>query len=121
MSAEQTLHDALTAGSPDNAVVTLVTDRIYPIVVPEGEGLPAVAYQRTNTEYTNTISNTALAARVTFDVFCVAPSFKAAEDLANAVADIVEDADEITKINRTHTFDGESMTYAVIITVDVWE
>lgn len=122
MSAEETLYAALNAGSPANAVVAIVADRIYPIVVPHDVDVPAIAYQRVNTEMTNSISAELLTAKATFDIFCVAAQFKPAEDLANAVKTLLSSvADEIVVINRTHTFDADSNNYAVVLTVDVWE
>lgn len=121
MSAEQTLYAVLTAGSPANPVVVIVSDRIYPIVVPEGKNVPAIAYQRTQTEYVNTIGSRALASTGSFDVFCVAGEFKEAEDLADAVFDLIDASDVIAITNRSHTFDADSGNYAVVLTVDVDE
>ena len=124
MSAEETLHAELTAGSPANPVVALVGEGIWPIVVPQDEGLPAIAYQRVNTEMTNTIgaeSGLTGGDKATFDLFCVAAQFKQAEDLANAVKTLVRNSELVNLINRTHTYDAESGNYAVVLTVDVWE
>jgi hypothetical protein len=112
MSAESELFAAL---SGDSAITAIVGSRIYPVVIPLGVDLPAIAYQRTNTEYVNTIGNAALAARVTFDIACGGKDFDSAESLC----DLVE-ALSFEKTNRTQTFDIDTDNFASVLTVNVW-
>ncbi len=112
MSAEVTIH-AILAGTSD--ITALVSDRIYPIVVPD-KGLPAIAYLRTGTEYTNTIGNAAIAARVTFELFCVSKLFSEAELLADKVS-----TTSLAKLNRISDYDADTETFVAIITIEAWE
>lgn len=114
MSAESTLYSLLTAGSPANPVVTIVGTVIYPLIVPQGKSLPAIAYQRVSTEYVNVVHFTdAVARRATFDIFCVSNGFLQAESLADAV----EGIDGLEKLDRSSTYDVASETFATIVTV----
>lgn len=121
MSAEQTIYSTFYGESPPTAVEEIVSDRIYPIIVPENKTLPAIAYQRVNTEYVNTIHATALASKGTFDIFCVAAEFDQADDLADAVVSVVNASLVMVVLNRTHSFDETAGNYAVVVTVDVDE
>jgi hypothetical protein len=112
MSAETVLRDALLALP---GVAAIVGVRIYPIVVQEGDPLPAIAFQRMSTEYTNTIGNTAVADKVTFDVMCIAEAFDDAEALCDAA-----EAVAFEKANRAATYDPDTRTFASVLTVNVW-
>ncbi len=126
MCAETTLYDALRN---DGAVVAIVGTRIYPIFVPDSSSnnLPAIAFQRTSTTYENTIHNSDLARLVVFDVYCVADglSVSVAENLADQVCavsyQVGDETVELVKTNRSSTYDPDSNTVLVIITVEVWE
>ena len=47
-SAETALFSILTTGSP-NPVAALVSDRVYPLILPQGSLFPAIRYQRIST------------------------------------------------------------------------
>jgi Protein of unknown function (DUF3168) len=121
MLGEEILYAALTAGSPANEVVALVGTVIYPVIVPEGKPLPAIAYQRVNTEPVNTISGNAWAARVTFDVFCVAAQFPQADSLASSVRRVMAVNKAIEWTNKAHSYDADSGAYAVSLTYEFYE
>lgn len=113
MSAESTLYALLTGGSP-NAVAAIVSDRVYPTIVPPLKDVPAIAFQRVSTEFITTVhSFIPLGELVTFDIFCVAADYDVAESLADAVVAL----DSMTKINRSSTYDADSENFAAIVTV----
>lgn len=101
--------------SSDAGVGALVSDRIYPIVVPNDKDLPAMAYRRSNTEYVNTITVGAVAADVSFDIICGAKTPLEAEQLADAV----ELVPGLTFLNRVDDFDPETEIYANVVTVQL--
>lgn len=119
MTPEQKLYAALTVGSPTSEIEEIVGDRIYPVRVPAGQGIPALAYQKVSTEYDRTIHRQPAIMRLaTFDVFCVAVDHTAAE----ALGDLVEalNVDGIRIINRSSTVgDEEDAPFAAIITIEV--
>lgn len=91
MTAEQSLHVAL-ATAP--GVVAIVADRVYPDQVPESAATPAIAYERTNTVFLNTIHGGApLGAEVTLEVTCVHGTRIAANALASAVVQAMAGTD----------------------------
>lgn len=113
MSPEQVLFAAL---SGNTSITAVVEDRIYPVVLPDQKLVPAIVFQRTNTEYTNTIGNTAIAHKATFDVLCIAEQFGDAE----ALCDIVEAMEQFAKINRTNAWDQGVENYASVLSIEVW-
>lgn len=112
MSAETTLHAALSNLSP---VTNLVSDRIRPVALNQGDSYPAIAYKREATEYVNTIGNAAIAEKVTIDVICLAETFDEADALGNAV-----EAVSFEKVDRRAEYDPETKAFAAVVTVAVW-
>ena len=80
MSIEATLYSLLSA---DAAVAALVSDRIYPIYLPQTPTYPAVAYRRNSTSPVSLLSadTNLLAAR--FEVAAFSKSFDQCIDLAD--------------------------------------
>lgn len=118
MSAETSLYSAL-AGS--TAVGAICDDRIYPDVAPQDASLPAVAFERTETEYVNTIHSAApVATRAVLDVFCMAETRAAAEGLGDVVQTAAAAA-EFMPIGRRSEFNAEQMLWATVLTVEFWE
>ena len=91
MSVETDLYDALTADSGVMAHVRIAgaspdEGRIYPDVIPDDASVPAIAFQRINTDYDQTIHAAGPLGRVaTIEVACVANSRTTADALADAV------------------------------------
>lgn len=117
MSAETSLYAALAA---DTSVGAICDDRIYPDVAPQDASLPAVAFERTGTEYVNTIHGTAIATRSTLAVYCMAEARATAEGLCDAVAAASRSAGFISADRRAE-FNAEQMLWATVLTVDFWE
>lgn len=118
MSAETVAYSTLSGAS---AVTDLVGTRIYPDFVPNEKTLPAVAINRSATDYINTIhSNVALGAIVTLEVWCMAATRAAAEGLADAVVATLGGGD-FSILNRSPEFDSESEVFATVLTVSILE
>lgn len=117
MSAETTLYATLTAST---GVSALVASRVYPDVAPQDVTLPSVVFERTDTEYVNTIHGTAVAQRATLEVWCMAEGRSDAEQLADAVIAAVRPASFLTTGRRAE-FNAEQSVWAAVVTLDFWE
>lgn len=117
MSAETSLYSAL---SGDAGVTAIVAGRVYPDVAPQGSALPAIVFERTQTDYLNTIHGTAIAQKASLEVWCMAETRAQAEALCNAVETAARTADFIT-MGRRAEFDNEQMLWATVLSVDFWE
>lgn len=116
MSAETELNAALSGYAPLTAVVAA---RIYPDFLAQEIVLPAVVFQREETEYVTTIHDGVVhGAKVHLDVYCLAATRIAAESLADLVEDALETS--FLPVNRTPLFDPETLTYTTIVTCSVW-
>lgn len=70
----------------DNAAVAaLVGDRIYPLVIPQGESLPAITYSIVATDEDTQEGDADTLARARVQLDCWATTHKQANDLARAV------------------------------------
>lgn len=70
----------------DNAsVAALVSDRIYPLMIPQGEPLPVITYSVVATDEDNQEGDAATLARARLQLDCWATTYKQANDLARAV------------------------------------
>lgn len=114
MSAEQVAYATLSAAA---AVTALVDTRIYPDFVPQEKTLPAVAMARASTEYVTTIhSGLPAAAIVNLELWCMAASRAAAEDLATKVIAALAPVTNAV-IERLPEFDAETEVFATVVTV----
>lgn len=68
-----------------SSVSTLVGQRMYPDVLPQGATLPAIVYYRISTERQHTVSDCLRHARARFQVDCYAESRTAAQSVASAI------------------------------------
>lgn len=101
-------------------VTTLVSDRIYPDILPQSQGLPAAVYARIETEYLSTIhSDRAVAKMVTLEVWCFAETRPTAESVADAVETALAQG-QVHLLDRRFELDTDTQTYAVVITCRVW-
>ncbi len=117
MSAEASLYALLSNAAP---VTALVAARVYPDVAPQESALPAIVFERANTEYLNTIHGTTVGARVTLEVWCMAEGRSAAEALADAVLSAASGTDFVP-VGRRADFDAEQQLWAAIVALDLWE
>lgn len=82
MSIETALYSYLTSYA---GLTALVGDRIYPLVIPEQAGLPAIAYQRISTRITYSHDGDSELDRTRFQFACVAKTAKEAREVAEQV------------------------------------
>lgn len=113
MSAEEVLYATLDG---DPGVTAIIAGRIYPDILPEEEELPAVVYQRSNTEDIVTLGGVVAATVSTIEVGCLASKRADAEALANVVLPVLMAAGMV-QLNRQSGFDPDNLTYAVQLTV----
>lgn len=117
MSAETQIYSTLTGAAGVTAIVAL---RIYPDFLAQEITLPAIVNQRADSEYVNTIhSGVPVAIKVTMDTFCLASTRIGAEVLADAV-EIALPAGLFIVSGRRPEFDAETLTFATIITSEIW-
>jgi hypothetical protein len=114
MSAETVLYAAL---SDDAGVESLVSTRIYPDVSPQDVALPAVSFTRVGTEYINTIHGAAVGSFASLEVWCMARTRLAAEDVADAV-ELAARAATFVTTNRRAEYDDDAAVWASVVTVD---
>jgi len=105
------------------ALLALVGDQITPDEIPEEVTpamLPAIAYERGNTEPEYTLDNTLAASRVSMVVTIWALSRKQANEVAVAVTNAMHDAGH-AQTDREVAYEPELRQHAAILTFDVWE
>lgn len=117
MSAEATLYSRLSTAPQ---VTSIASTRVYPDVAPQDSALPAIVFERTGTEYLNTIHGTTAATRATLEVWCMAEGRTAAEGLADAVIQAIAGTAFIP-VGRRADFDAEQQLWAAIVALDLWE
>lgn len=81
-----TIEEALRAILIGNAGVSaLVAGRVYPVVMPQGAALPAVAYQRISANRQHNLAGPGGLTRVRFQLTNIASTYSSMKALANAV------------------------------------
>ncbi len=116
MSAETELYAALSGFA---GLTALVSTRIYPDAVPEGNALPAVVYQRLETELTMTIGSVAVAEDVKFSIAAWAETRAAADAAADQIALALSAAGN-PATDRSAEHDAELGAYACTTTCQWW-
>lgn len=126
MSAEILINAALLADAGVMALVLrpggdpAVDARIYPDFLAQEIALPGIVNIRADTEYVNTIhSGVAIAARISMESWCLAASRVDAEQLADTVEAALPVAD-FRIIGRRPEFNEETLTYASVVTSEIW-
>jgi hypothetical protein len=121
MSAESLLNSALLADAGVTALVDSgINARIYADFLKQEIGLPAVVFQREETEYVTTIhSGASLGTRVVMETWCLADSRLAAEELADAVEAALP-AGGFVISGRRPEFNPENETFSTVISSFIW-
>lgn len=118
MSAESSLFDTLSVAA---GVTAIVSDRIYPDVIPENKPVPAISFQRTATEFVNTIHGTVpVCTTPTLEISCVDRTRAAANALANAVVSALAGT-SFYAIDQQAAVDFESELWGAIVVVNFSE
>jgi len=116
VSAETVLYSTLSGAA---GVTALVSTRIYPDVAPQEGSLPAITFERTGTEYHNTIHGTVIATVAALDVWCMGATRASAEAVCDAATAAVAAAGFITR-NRRAEYDPESDLWGAVLSIDHW-
>lgn len=121
MSAETLINAALLASGPVTAVVgSGASARVYPDFLVQELVLPGLVNQRAETEFINTIhTGVPIASRITMETWCLAETRIAAERLADLVEVALSNADFLV-VNRRPEYDEETLTFATVVSSDVW-
>jgi hypothetical protein len=122
MASEQQIYDALRSAA---AVTAVCGDRIYPDSVPQDKTLPAIAFVRAGTEFATTIHavTTTMRSRATVEIWALATTRKAADQLA-AAAQLALIPIRFNPVDRraekAETNTPEDV-YATVLTYQFWE
>lgn len=108
MSAEEETVTALEAAG----VVALVSTRVYPDAIPQEHVLPAIVYQRTQTNFVPTIHNSVSLTRAQIALGCYAETRASAEAVADAAHTAMLDAGFIP-LNRAGDYDSDTGGFIV--------
>lgn len=118
MAAEEVLYTALANAG---AVTAIVGTRIDPDVSLDA-GLPAIAFQNPETEYTVTIHDILPAAvEPQIELWCMAATRKAADELAEVVVPVVAGAGFRVTNRKSAIDEGPPLSYAAVLTVEALE
>jgi len=117
MSAESTIYSVLSGAS---GITALVSDRIYPDILPQKKPLPAVVYTRSGTEYLSTLGSPAVASSATIEIWCFALTRPAAEALADAVLTALIVAKHYPS-DRRPEYEEETQTCASVVVCNIWQ
>jgi hypothetical protein len=130
-SPEGVLRQALI----DNATVAAeVGNRIYPVLAPSSSALPFITYRRVGIQREQTLSAPMGVPRVTVEMGCLATTYEAARELADAVRQVLDgyggtaDNTEVKQVHLDNELDdfvqltGSDLppVYQVTQTYDVW-
>lgn len=116
MSAESEVHDALNAYP---ALTAMIDTRIYPDFLAQEISLPAVVYQRAETEYITTVHDGLVhGSRVTMEVWCMHVTRIGAEQLADLVEQAM--AGGLLPVDRRPEFDPASATFSTVVSCVLW-
>lgn len=107
MSAESDLYASLSAHAP---LVAIVSDRIWPDVIPEGATLPAVVYARVSTEPVVSVSGRYFGDDASMLVQCWANDRDSADACADAVSAALRSAGH-SYTGRSGGYDSETGLY----------
>lgn len=116
MSSESDLYTALSSRA---GLTALVSTRIFPDAIPEGDALPAVVYQRASTAPVTTIGGVTLAEDVRFAITAWAATRASAESVSDQVAAAIAGVGN-PYADRSTGYDPECGLYAVTVECDWW-
>jgi hypothetical protein len=109
-----------TALLSDAALIALVGDRIDPDEIAADSPLPALAYERGNSQPEYGLDNTLYASNVTVAVTVWAKTRVSANQVADAVVAAMA-AGGYVESSRASAHEPELDEYAVVLSFEVWE
>lgn len=117
MSAEKLIFAVLSGAA---GVTAIVSDRIYPDVLPQDKPLPAVVYARSGTEYLHTLGTPAVASSATIEIWCFGMTRPDAEALGDAVLTALIAA-KYYPSDRRPEYEDATQTYASVVVCNIWQ
>lgn len=120
MSSETDLVTALKADAGVNAIIA---GRIFPMLRPQGESLPALVYERSSTNPVNHLQGSSGLDGVALRITSWAPSYKAAQQLAAAVRAAMAAATGFKSVyqNQQDSYDNTVGQYGVVQEYRLWQ
>jgi len=111
-----------TVGTADSTLTGLIGTRLYPMVIPRGAALPAVAYQRISTNRESAMAQTAGAGLpwARFQFSCYDSTYSGAKAVANALKAAYNEYGAVVSgvtIEAIHV-DNESDIYSELLDKD---
>ena len=104
------------------ALKTLVTNRCYPVMAPEGTALPYIVYQRASAQRENTLDHSVRLsnAQIAVDYYAVS------RDAARTLADLGMTAMSASSlandlVDDSELYDPETRVYFISATYSCWE
>lgn len=116
MSIGETVYSTLSSAS---GVTAIVGTAIYPLVIPQGAGLPAVTYQRIAGARSNDLAGAGELTHVRIQVDCWATTYSSVRALADAVGAAMHAA-LFLPLNDIDDFDDEVPVYRVVLEFTTW-
>lgn len=116
MSAETDIYSALSGST---AVTNISGSRIYADVRDEGDGVPAIVYERTGTlPYVSLHTGETFAETATMEVLCIAKDRETAEDLRDKVMAAAIAAADFIYQDRGGSYDPDADLFISILTLN---
>jgi Protein of unknown function (DUF3168) len=124
VSSESAIYAALVGDAPTMAYISVSgaspdEAKVYPDVIPENVSVPAIAYQRTDTEFVQTVDGAAIKGETaTFEISCVATTRTTADLLADAAQDALAGAG-FYLLGRGVQQQDDQKLWATVLTVSI--
>lgn len=104
------------------ALKTLVSNRCYPLLMPQSPTLPAIVYQRISNQPSNILDKSRTLDLVRIQIDCYSTTYSGAKTLASSVQSSMQTATfSATLQNDTDFFEAETDLYRVSLDYYVWE
>ena len=100
--------------SNESGITDIVSTRIFPMIVPQGQNYPAITYDRTSGDHEITYDGAEGLVEANFILKCWAATYAGAKDLADALRLVLDGFGKSTMgsvtVNRSHLSDDSDMT-----------
>jgi len=98
----------------ESDITDIVSTRIFPMIVPQGQSYPAITYDRTSGEHEMTVDGESGLVEANFILKCWATTYAGAKSLADALRLVLDGFGPSTMgavtVNRSHLSDDSDMT-----------
>lgn len=117
MSVESDLYTLL---KDDAAVAALVSNRIFPLLMPQNPAFPAITYHRVSGPRVHSHGGPSGLASPRFQVSCWAKSYAAVRDLAEKVRLALDGRMGALLQNELHTYEPDTETFHAPLDFVIW-